>query len=56
MRHGAGYDHDPRHFRFARQITETPVVEVYEPAAEKLRWVIGVTIGALSVIAIAVFA
>jgi hypothetical protein len=53
MRASERYDHDPRHFRFARQVTETPVIEVYAPA-EKLRWVVCVAVGALSLLALAV--
>lgn len=47
------YDHDPRHFRFERCVTESPVIEVYEPKA-KLRWLVPVLIAALALLALVI--
>ena len=47
------YDMDPRHYRFARCVTETPVIERYEPAA-KVRWAVAVAVAALAILCLVV--
>lgn len=46
-----GHAYDVRHYQFVRRVTESPVIEVYEPQG-KFRWVLAVAISALSLLAL----
>lgn len=53
MRLGAFYDHNPAHFRFARSLGDTPMIEAHEPSS-KLRWAFAVAVVSLSILAMAI--
>jgi hypothetical protein len=45
-----GHNYDPRHFRFERTVTQTPVIETYNPP--DWRWAVAVPVAVLALLAL----